>query len=68
MGNSKNYRIPGPNNTLYEGECNDAGKPHGNGSMRYADRSLFTGNFDNGIPVKGKFEYEDGIVYTGSLK
>lgn len=66
MGNK--FRIPGPNNTLYEGDCNKDGKPHGNGEMRYADGSTFTGVFEDGFPSSGIFLYSKTVKYTGKIK
>ena len=65
MGGAQSYRIPGPNKTLYEGECNEDGRPHGNGSMRFQDQSLFTGRFQDGVLVDGKFVYKNGDTYQG---
>lgn len=62
------YKIPGPNNSLYEGQCNKAGKYHGQGKLRYEDGSIYEGNFDNGIPIKGLFKYKNKDTYQGSLK
>lgn len=56
MGN-KPYRIPGPNKSLYEGECNEEGQPHGQGKIKYSDKCFFEGTFENGVPSKGKFTY-----------
>ena len=68
MGNSKTFRIPGPNNTLYEGECDKEGRPHGKGTMKYSDGSHFTGLFNDGAPSKGKFVYHHGGSYDGEIK
>ena len=45
------YKIPGPNNSLYEGECDKDGKYQGNGKLKYSDGSVFTGRFQRGVPV-----------------
>ena len=68
MGNTDHYRIPGPNNTLYEGKCNKEGRPHGKGTMRYEDQSKFTGDFDNGSPIDGQFLYNNSTRYIGKVQ
>ena len=62
------YRIPGPNKTLYEGECNEEGKPHGKGRMKYGEDCTFEGIFSNGAPLKGKLRYWNGDHYEGEVK
>ena len=36
--------------------------------MRYGDDSEFTGNFDHGLPTKGRFNYANKDAYDGELK
>jgi hypothetical protein len=57
MGTNKPYRIPGPDKTLYEGECNSEGKYEGKGTIKYGDNCTFTGTFKKGYPVNGKITY-----------
>ena len=68
IGSTQSYRIPGPNKTLYEGECNEEGKPHGKGKMSYGEKCYFEGVFLNGAPEKGKFHYDNGDEYEGQIK
>ena len=65
---AETYKIPGPNNSLYEGQCNKEGKYHGKGRLKYEDGSIFEGQFDSGVPVDGKFQYKNKDVYEGTLK
>ena len=41
--NDSNFRIPGPGKSVFEGQCDYEGKPHGKGKMKYADGSYFDG-------------------------
>lgn len=43
-----------------------SGKPHGQGTAKYANGGMYEGMFRNGEPHgQGKFEYPDGRVYEG---
>lgn len=56
------------NKAFYQGECDDQGRHHGRGIMKYSDGSIFEGVFKHGMPEKGKFKYPNGNIYEGQLK
>ncbi len=35
---------------FYQGECDDQGRHHGRGTMKYSDGSVFEGIFRQGMP------------------
>ena len=42
--------------------------PHGQGTMKYTNGDVYTGNFTHGIPEgQGKMTYADGNVYEGNF-
>lgn len=36
--------------------------------MKYGLNRQFAGQFENGMPVNGKFTYENGDTYEGTIK
>lgn len=53
---------------VYTGEKNLLGQPHGVGTMRYADESIYAGDWKDGVwHGNGKFTYGD-CVYEGAWK
>ena len=54
----------------YTGERNSDGKPHGQGSVTYADGETYSGQFKDGERNgQGTYTYADGtVVYTGEWK
>lgn len=51
----------------YEGECDDLGRPDGQGKMYYSDGSIFQGKFEKALPTEGTFTYKNGDRYKGLL-
>ena len=50
----------------YEGECDDLGRPHGQGSMFYSsDASVFLGEFKAGRRHRGRLTLKNGDYYEG---
>ena len=55
--------------STYEGECNDAGVPHGHGKLSFLhDVDFYAGEFKEGAyHGKGKRVYADGNMYEGEF-
>ena len=50
----------------YDGECDDLGRPHGQGAIFYAsDQSTFKGEFRTGKRFKGRLTLKNGDYYEG---
>lgn len=45
----------------------ELGRPDGKGVLHYKDGSRFTGTFEKGHPIYGKFIYPEGRYYEGYL-
>ena len=67
MGNST-FKIPGTGKSVYEGECDGEGRPHGKGKITYNASSFFDGEFLNGSPVRGKVKYGPNDEYEGEIQ
>ena len=65
-----NFNITGRRPPAYTGERNSDGKPHGQGSVTYADGETYSGQFKDGERNgQGTYTYADGtVVYTGEWK
>ncbi len=64
-----NYYITGRRPPAYTGERNSDGKPHGQGSVTYADGETYTGEFKDGKRHgQGTLTSADGSTYTGEWK
>jgi hypothetical protein len=53
--------------TKYEGQLK-TDKPHGKGTMKYADGDIYTGEWNNGKKTKGTMTYSDGEIIEGPWK
>eukprot|EP01129_Flabellula_baltica_P012676 TRINITY_DN5755_c0_g1_i1.p1 TRINITY_DN5755_c0_g1~~TRINITY_DN5755_c0_g1_i1.p1 ORF type:complete len:250 (-),score=44.40 TRINITY_DN5755_c0_g1_i1:86-835(-) len=51
-----------PSGEIFEGEFNEEFLPHGKIKYQNADNETFEGNFENGLPVKGKKVHKDKSV------
>lgn len=48
----------------YNGECDELGRPHGQGKMYYAaDESIFEGEFKEGVRNHGRLTLKNGDYY-----
>jgi hypothetical protein len=57
-----------PDGSEYEGDWNEQGQRHGNGKMRFADGSRYTGRFDQGLcSGQGVMLLADGSRYEGQF-
>ena len=57
------------NGTLYDGDVNSSGQPHGKGFIRFPDGGEYTGDFcNNALTGQGTYRYPDGTVYTGEMR
>ena len=64
-----NYNITERRPPEYTGERNSDGKPHGQGTMTWADGSTYTGAFKDGnFNGQGTMRYTDGDTHTGEWK
>ena len=63
------FAISLDNGDVYTGDVNNDGKFHGNGTMKYADGSLYTGEWrDNKRNGKGCIKYANGNSYDGEWR
>ena len=64
-----NYNITGRRPPAYTGERNSDGKPHGQGTVTWADGTTYTGEFKDGnFNGQGTMRYTDGDTHTGEWK
>ena len=50
---------------MYEGDIDQLGRPDGKGVLHYRDGSKFEGDFHEGFPTNGYFQYMNGDTYQG---
>ena len=64
-----NYYITGRRPPAYTGERNSDGKPHGHGTMTYADGTTYTGEHTDGERHgQGTYTFADGTAYIGNFE
>lgn len=51
------FVIPYSNGSVYEGNCNEAARPDGQGKLKLNNGNIFAGLFDNGTAKSGKATY-----------
>ena len=64
-----NDNIIGQVHLTYTGERNSDGKPHGHGTMTFADGTTYTGEFkDDKFNGQGTYTFADGTTYVGNFE
>ena len=64
-----NDNIIGQVHLTYTGERNSDGKPHGHGTMTFADGTTYTGEHTDGERHgQGTYTFADGTTYIGNFE